>query len=412
MKSCHFNDSLDWQGSHLIETISWTGSRAAKRSAVANLCRSHIQDHSEFPKNHAVALTANAFCVIGASQEQRVKTMESTDIAVLGAGLSGSVTALKLAQLGHSVCLIDQMERPMLGASRHNEGKLHLGYIYAADKTGETAKLLARGSLQFFDFLADVLPVPAEQYTLSPGFDYIVPDDTALSPEALAAHLEQVDALLADYCDEIGKPRLDSCRPLRTKELRRSYDDRILAGFHTPEIAVDPTRVAELVTAAVLAHPNITFLGGCRINGAEPLPYGSFHVGFTGPDGASRLRADGCVNALWEDRVRLDEMVGLRCDLNWLQRWKATVLFDVPPRSVSLPTVTAFLGPYGDLVRYGPRRIYLSWYPALRLSLSETAKPDDVRTEVAQADKRDLIHRAIEGLSTLVPGTSQLSQFA
>ena len=43
--------------------------------------------------------------------------------------------ALELARHGVEVDLFDRPTRPMTGASGHNEGKLHLGYVYANDPT-------------------------------------------------------------------------------------------------------------------------------------------------------------------------------------------------------------------------------------------------------------------------------------
>ena len=52
-------------------------------------------------------------------------------IAVLGAGLQGACIALELARRGHEVDLIDQDVQPLNRASLRNEGKIHLGFVYA-----------------------------------------------------------------------------------------------------------------------------------------------------------------------------------------------------------------------------------------------------------------------------------------
>ena len=70
-------------------------------------------------------------------------------VAVLGAGILGSSVALFLARRGALVTLFDAKDRPFEGASRWNEGNIHLGYIYAADQTGSTARQLLPGALTF-----------------------------------------------------------------------------------------------------------------------------------------------------------------------------------------------------------------------------------------------------------------------
>src|SRR6056297_1621191 len=46
-----------------------------------------------------------------------MQTVQTRDLGVLGAGLAGCIAALELGRLGYRVILLDQMPRPMLGAS-------------------------------------------------------------------------------------------------------------------------------------------------------------------------------------------------------------------------------------------------------------------------------------------------------
>ena len=65
----------------------------------------------------------------------------TSPIAIIGAGLTGCCVALELARRHHDVMLIEQDALPMNRASLRNEGKIHLGLIYANDNTLETAQL-------------------------------------------------------------------------------------------------------------------------------------------------------------------------------------------------------------------------------------------------------------------------------
>ena len=65
-------------------------------------------------------------------------------VLVLGAGLQGSCVALALAAKGHRVTVLDRADRPMAGASRNTEAKIHLGYVYALDRTGVTQRRIVR----------------------------------------------------------------------------------------------------------------------------------------------------------------------------------------------------------------------------------------------------------------------------
>ena len=331
---------------------------------------------------------------------------------VLGAGLAGATAALRLAQQGHRVTVIDRMPRPLLGASRHNEGKLHLGYVYAADPVGLTRRMMAEGSLQFLRLLEDLTGFSQDAHLVSEGFRYVVPDTTMMTVEALWAHVETVDADVRALCKRFGAPELARSRRLGVSECAGVYSDRVQAAFQTPEIAVDPARVSDLVSACLLAHPNIAFIGGAEVLDADRAGNGDYRVTLREGDDTRSVRAPCVINALWEDRTRIDAMLGIETPFKWMQRWKATLTIDVPQGAVELPSTTGFVGPYGDFVLYGGERIYLSWYSALCLSRSTEATPEETRALVETFDKEALRREALAGMAEIMPGVAALDRFA
>jgi glycine/D-amino acid oxidase-like deaminating enzyme len=78
-------------------------------------------------------------------------------VAILGAGIMGSSAALLLARAGCRVTLIDQTASAMTGASRWNEGKIHLGFLYAGDPSCRTAAELLIGGLAFRPLTEDLI---------------------------------------------------------------------------------------------------------------------------------------------------------------------------------------------------------------------------------------------------------------
>ena len=74
-------------------------------------------------------------------------------VAVLGAGLQGACTALELARAGVKVDLYERESACLTRASAQNEGKVHLGYVFAKDPTLATARAMARGALTFMPLL-------------------------------------------------------------------------------------------------------------------------------------------------------------------------------------------------------------------------------------------------------------------
>ena len=56
--------------------------------------------------------------------------MDEIDIAVIGGGVVGLSCALKLAESGASVCMLEREARPGRGQSTHNSGVIHAGIYY------------------------------------------------------------------------------------------------------------------------------------------------------------------------------------------------------------------------------------------------------------------------------------------
>ncbi|PWK57296.1 hypothetical protein C7455_11221 [Roseicyclus mahoneyensis] len=296
----------------------------------------------------------------------------------------------------------------MMGASRHNEGKLHLGYVYAADTSLETHKILAEGTLRFLDTLERLTGCPRDRFTVSDAFTYVVPDDSARTPDDIWAYFNSVDDTVAELCDQMGLSPYERARVATKEYYRTHYGDCVQTAYHTPEIAVDPGRVSDIVAAAVYAHPLITFLGARTVMDVRRVGASGYRIRLSDQTEITQLDAAAVINALWEDRLRIDEMVGLGSPFVWSQRWKATVTIEVPPESITLPSTTALVGPYGDFVLYGKARVYISWYPACRLSMSTTASPDQVRAIVDAANHDDIRVRSLRNLSRLIPGVSDL----
>ena len=66
--------------------------------------------------------------------------MNKKRIAILGAGGFGAYLALELEARGYQIKLFEEHSEPVRKASLVNEGKIHLGFIYAMDKEFHTSR--------------------------------------------------------------------------------------------------------------------------------------------------------------------------------------------------------------------------------------------------------------------------------
>ena len=307
-------------------------------------------------------------------------------IAVLGAGIMGSCLALALARQGHSVTLFDQELGAMGRASRWNEGKIHLGHMYAADPSLETTRKILPGGLAFADALSSLVGADVRPAATKSDDTYLIHRDSVVTPDEAAAHYAKTDDLICAHPSAGGYLRdLTSAksRRLGSGELASITDHPdIVAGFSIPERSVDTNRIAELVIAALAGQTGVDTRFGTRVTGAQPKDAygGPWHVA---TDAAESEVFDIVINALWEGRLAIDQRAGLTPMGQWSHRYRLA-LFVRTDRPVSAPSAIVTVGPFGDIKNYGDNSYYLSWYPAGLVMTDHGTIPPDPGGAIAE----------------------------
>jgi len=132
------------------------------------------------------------------------------DVAIIGAGVTGSMIARELSMFDVRVCVIEAASDVAAGASRANSGIVHAGYD--AKPGSLKAKFNVRGNAMMTQAAAD-LEVPFDNCgSLVVGFD----EDDDASLAVLADHARQngVDVEL------IGRERILKMEPMFSPEVR------------------------------------------------------------------------------------------------------------------------------------------------------------------------------------------------
>lgn len=338
-------------------------------------------------------------------------------IGVLGGGLQGCCIALAAAERGATVTIFDRNDDLMTRTAIANEGKIHLGYMYAADPTLETARTMIRGALSFAPFFQRHLGSVALNLSTSNPAAYAIHRDSQHAPDTVAAYLAATHALIAEAAEgrpdayfgiDLGKPPRD----WRSGEIETQFDpEKVHAVLDTPEVAIDPVELAEAVRACIAAHPRIETRFARTVTGAE-IDGDSVRVLTEGADGAAGDRFDHAVNALWEGRIALNDAVGLPTNRPWLHRLKYGVSFRLPETAEAPPSTTFVTGPFGEVVSYGDGLTYLTWYPECVHGLSSAATPPDWATYPAEPLRSRIIAGTLGALSDIVPALRGLDQQA
>lgn len=295
-------------------------------------------------------------------------------VAVLGAGILGCSLALMLARRGHRVALFDAEEAPFRGASRWNEGKIHLGYLYAADPTLGTAKRLLSGGLAFRGLVEALIGCSLEP-AITPSDDmYLVHRDSVVDADAMCRYFDALSTLVRG-CGDAAHYLVDvsASRPLRLspRELGTVADTGVVrAGFRVPERSVSTNWVADRYLDALRAEPAVEWRMRSRVRRVLAADGGCWRVvvddGPAPGDPVGERQEDGdfavVVNALWQGRLLVDASVGLAPEPGWSHRYRQS-LFVRTRRQVSAPSAVLATGPFGDVKNYNGRDFYLSWYP-------------------------------------------------
>ncbi|MDP9290803.1 MAG: FAD-binding oxidoreductase, partial [Verrucomicrobiota bacterium] len=323
--------------------------------------------------------------------------------------------ALELAARGHHVCLVDQDEIPVNRASLRNEGKIHLGLIYAHDASMATAHLQLRGAVRFRRLLHRWIGAAANHLRVSTPFTYLVAGDSLLSPDDLSEHFAKVELFHREQLAE--DPDLDYlttnprsfCSPLTLDILARHFrTDRLQGGFLTAELAIDPEEIAQLLRRAIDIHPRIKFLASHRIK-AIGRQGDSIQIEGDNARGPWQINAAQVVNATWESRKHLDSSIGHPVPPGWVHRLKYRMIVRLAERMRQSPSATMVLGRYGDVVVRPDGTAYLSWYPSgLQGWTHELMPPREwdgpCRGTVDLKMKRQLVSEFLQKIDSWFPG--------
>jgi glycine/D-amino acid oxidase-like deaminating enzyme len=357
-------------------------------------------------------------------------------VGILGGGIMGCCLALALSQRGHTVDLFDMADRPLTGASLHNEGKLHLGYVYANDPDDMTYLSMIMGSLSFGRLIQALTGMDPAAMKVSTPFQYIVPNDSQLTLDAVAKHFEHVDkAIRINMAESQALYFGRSIKNSRMNDPVFSNDTfpkrSVMGSFTTDEISVDPGIIAEWLIAAINRDNRIRFRGRNHIRSVTPLSSGMSEVEVFADEKTIKYRFDCVVNCLWGDKIRIDRTAGILSDDPVMVRYKAAIrISSKEPEFHLLPSVTAILGSYGDLVNFGNGDFYLSWYPLCKLgetvngdmqdmvrlmqpsgiidSTGIMPYPQDPKCQINRQLQEDFVDSCILAMCDLIPGLSGL----
>jgi glycine/D-amino acid oxidase-like deaminating enzyme len=328
-------------------------------------------------------------------------------VGVLGGGLQGCCVALALAERGIEVTLFDRNDRLLSRAAIANEGKIHLGYMYANDPSQSTARMMMQGALAFAPFFSRHLEMPADRLALSRPAAYVVHRDSQRSVDEVWQFLAAVHALWREASGGrrdayFGRDLSGNLRKWSDAEREAAFDPAVaLAAFDSPEVAIDPVALAELVRRRIADKPKIDVRLNQEVKSVDDHD-GGFAVCASPADGRRGEHFDHVVNALWDGRFVINEKRGLRPHRPWLHRLKYGVSFRLPAGSTLPPSATFVSGPFGEVVSYHDGLIYLTWYPVCLRAMSSEIAPPEWETYPPEPLRSELLEGTLHAMAQFV----------
>jgi glycine/D-amino acid oxidase-like deaminating enzyme len=327
-------------------------------------------------------------------------------VGILGGGLQGCCVALSLADRGIDVILFDRNDRLLSRAAVANEGKIHLGYMYANDPSHSTARVMMQGALAFAPFFARHLGLPKDTMKVSRPAAYVVHRDSQRSPDQVSQYLASVHALIREASAArpdayFGRNLAEAPRLWSAAQREAEFDPQIaLAAFETPELAIDPVVLAEAVRERIDADRRIDVRLRHEVISVDEAT--GLEVELEAQGGIVRERFDHVVNALWDGRFAINETRGLRPDRPWMHRLKYGVSFRLPKGADLPPSATFVSGPFGEVVTYGDGLTYLTWYPVCLQAISNDVTPPEWPTYPAEPLRSQLLEGTLNAMAQLV----------
>jgi len=352
-------------------------------------------------------------------------------VAILGAGIQGSLMALMFRKHGYDVTVIDKSSEVMARTSTTGEGRIHMGLEYANDASMGTAKFMLESSMRFSSYVEYLVGKEIDWPRLtSERLTCLLPHTSHVTPSQFEEYGERLgklyEGILSDHPElsYLGNrpPKVLLGRTDVPESVNASY---VNAAYESIEVCILSNKLKEVVEDALLEHGvtmvfNRTILDVKRNDDEIAKSKNTPGAVATSPLGRLKVVSDigehdydAVVNCLWEGRAEIDRKMGLaNGDENESYRVKANVrLPNLPKFHANIPSVSVMNGPFGDFVRYGPDdAVYFAWHPMSPTVITHNVS--DVRRQFeghAQSEfppgyEKDMITGHREAFEMLFPG--------
>lgn len=340
-------------------------------------------------------------------------TKKDKRIAIIGAGGLGVCTALELSKRGYKVEIFEEHHTPIQKASYANEGKIHVGFIFAMDRSFQTAKKMLDGAIHFMDYIQRWADIDPEECISTP-FYYLVHKESLLNAEQLNQHYQKCADYFAELHSKTQKKYLGIFDDLEASLLPRNQMEGIGNPefiddvFKTSEYSLEPRYVAQKLTEALMDDPNLTVHLSTKVLGVSEKENG-FKIKFEREGEIYSETFDEVVNTAWNGLLEIDRTMGIEPIGEWSHRYKFGNKILIPLEDSDLPSATMVLGPFGDTVNFRDKGAFCSWYPIGRTGWSTDYRAPEWDSMYSEQQRMKVFKDSFEELKRRIPSLGRLN---
>ena len=345
-----------------------------------NLAYSHVRN----PRQFAEKMAKNANYKLRKTLRDELLYKECDDeffrrirqhrrVAILGAGIQGTLMALMFKKHGYDVTIIDRASDIMDRTSITGEGRIHMGLEYANDPSMDTATYMLESAMRFAQYIEYLVNEKLDWSKLkSERLICLLPHESHVTPH----QFEEYGVKLGEIYERVlfEHPELTYLgeRPPKVllgaieipKAVNASF---IAAAYQSIQVCILANKLRDIIRQSLREKGvtlvfDRTILGVKRNNEEDAEKYGKLRV----ISDLGEHDYDVVVNCLWENRAKIDRQMGL--DNNEKEesyRIKSNVrLANLLELHGNIPSISIMNGPFGDFVRYGKDdMVYFAWHP-------------------------------------------------
>ena len=252
------------------------------------------------------------------------------NIAIIGGGIFGAMTAIRLAECGETVSLFERLPGLMQGAS-FNANRLHMGFHYPRDE--ETARQCLRSFQRFREeFESAILPGVTNSYFIAREGSLTTPDD-----------------FLA-FCGRIGL----SCKPIELDQFNPAVKN-VALGVMTDELIYDSAVLHRLMTER-LQRSGVSIHVGSNVTDITRDGANKFELAV---EAAGKARFDAVVNCSYYEINRLTARLGHAIEARQYEYTAVAIVALDLPAPVSMTVID---GPFMALLPFSQTGDHLLYH--------------------------------------------------